>query len=163
MPPPLLFDLDQIDLSQTCLTQEQIYQHLPHRHEFMLLENVCYVDCAARQIVAYRDIRPGDWWFRGHVPGRPLLPGVLMLEMAAQLSAVLAKLIGDYDGFIGFGGIDQCKFRDTVVAGQRLYLICVGSGYRPRRIISETQGVVEGKIIFEARITGMILPPRASS
>ena len=157
MPPPLLIDLEKVDLSKTCLTQEQIYEWLPQRHEFMLLEEVCYIDHEAKRIVAFRDIRPDDWWFRGHVPGRPLLPGVLMLEMAAQLSAVFAKLLGVLEGFVGFGGIEGCKFRDVVQAPCRLYLLSAAREIRTRRITSDTQAVVDGKLIFEARITGLTM------
>jgi len=155
MPPPLLIDLTEVDPGQVCLTREQVYEYLPHRHEFMLLSGVCHLDVDAGKIVAFRDIRPDDWWFRGHVPGRPLLPGVLMLEMAAQTSAVLAKASGGHDEFIAFGGVDHCKFRDSVVAPARLDLLCVAVEKRPRRIVSDTQGVVDGRLIFEARITGL--------
>ena len=155
MPPPLLIDLEKVDLHRVWLTREQVYQHLPHRFEFMLLDGLCHVDVEGGQAVAFRDIKAGDWWFRGHVPGRPLLPGVLLLEMAAQASAVLARLSGGHDEFIAFGGVDRCKFRDAVVAPSRLYLLCSAVERRPRRIISDTQGVVDGQLIFEARITGL--------
>ncbi len=157
MPPPLLIDLNGIDLDKTCLTQAQIYEHLPHRHEFMLLEGICHLDVEARKVVGYRNIRPDDWWFRGHVPGRPLLPGVLMLEMAAQISAVMAKLLGGGQGFVAFGGVDNCKFREPVTAGARLYVLCVAVELRTRRIVSDVQGVVDGRLIFEARITGFVM------
>lgn len=161
MPPPLLADLEAINLDETCLTREEIYERLPHRYEFELLDGVCHVDEAKKVIVAYRDVTADDWWIRGHVPGRPLFPGVLMLEMAAQLSAVMAKLLGGFDGFIAFGGVDQCKFRETVTPPARFYLISAGADYRKRRIVSNTQGVVDGRMIFEARITGMLLPDGA--
>ncbi|MGD2109190.1 MAG: 3-hydroxyacyl-ACP dehydratase FabZ family protein [Phycisphaerae bacterium] len=157
MPPPLLIDLDQVDLDRVSLTREEIYQHLPHRHEFMLLDGVCHVDAAAHCLVAFVDVRPEAWWVRGHVPGRPLLPGVLMLEMAAQASALAAKTMVGQSGFIGFGGIEECRFRDIVVPSQRLYIICSGKDYRPRRVVSLTQGVVERKLVFEATITGLAL------
>jgi 3-hydroxyacyl-[acyl-carrier-protein] dehydratase len=157
MPPSLLIDLAKVDLRQSCLTQEQIYQHLPHRHEFMLLEGVCHLDKDAMQIVGYRDIRADDWWFRGHVPGRPLLPGVLMLEMAAQVSAVLANSIDSSRGFTAFGGVENCKFREAVTPGARLHVLARGIDIRSRRIISETQAVVDGRLIFEARITGLTM------
>lgn len=156
MPPPLLIDLQQLDLDRVCLTKEEIYKRLPHRFEFRLLDGVCMVDLERQRIVAYADIRSEDWWVRGHVPNRPLLPGVLMLEMAAHASAVLAKIQGN-DTFIGFGGVDNCKFRETVVPPARLYIIGVGVDYRPRRIVSDTQGVMDGKLVFEARITGLTI------
>lgn len=157
MPPPLLIDLQQVDLSRVLLTREQIYEQLPQRFEFMLLDGVCMLDRKGTRLVAYADIRPDDWWIRGHVPGRPLLPGVLMLEMAAQSSAVVAKVLTGIQAFIGLGGIEECKFRETVSPPARLYLLCVGDNYRTRRIVSRTQGVVDGRLIFEAKITGLAL------
>jgi 3-hydroxyacyl-[acyl-carrier-protein] dehydratase len=156
MPPPLLVDLQQLDLTRVRLNKDEIYERLPPRFEFRLLDGVCLVDLEGQRIVAYADIRSEDWWVRGHVPNRPLLPGVLMLEMAAHASAVLAKLQGN-DTFIGFGGVDNCKFRETVVPPARLYIIGVGVDYRPRRIVSDTQGVMDGKLVFEARITGLTI------
>ncbi len=157
MPPPLLIDLQQVDLSRVLLTREQIYEQLPQRFEFMLLDGVCMLDREGTRLVAYADIRSDDWWIRGHVPGRPLLPGVLMLEMAAQSSAVVAKVLTGIQAFIGLGGIEECKFRETISPPARLYLLCVGDNYRTRRIVSRTQGVVDGRLIFEAKITGLAL------
>ncbi len=157
MPPALLIDLSELDLSRVVLTREQIYEHLPHRFEFMLLDGVCMLDREGKRLVAYADIGPQDWWVRGHVPGRPLVPGVLMLEMAAHTSAVAAKVLAATDGFIGLGGVEECKFRDTVVPPARLYILCVGQALRTRRIVSSTQGVVDGRLIFEAKITGFTL------
>lgn len=157
MPPSLLVDLDRIDLSVVRLTQAEIYEHLPQRREFMLLDRVCHLDVEARVIVAYCDVKLEDWWVRGHIPGRPLLPGVLMLEMAGQASALLAKLLGDHDAFVGFGGVDRCKFRDTIVPPARVYVISVAMGLRHRRIICDSQGVSGGKLIFEAQITGVTM------
>jgi len=158
MPPPLLIDLDRVDTQRVLLSREQIYEkYLPHRFEFMLLDGVCHVDVSARTIVAFADIRPDAWWVRGHVPGRPLLPGVLMLEMAGQLAAIGAMLMIGNEGFIGYGGVNECKFRDTVVPPTRLYLLVLGTDIRPRRIVSQTQGVADGRLIFEATVTGMTL------
>jgi 3-hydroxyacyl-[acyl-carrier-protein] dehydratase len=152
----LLFNLAEVDLQQVCLDQAQIYEHLPQRHEFMLLQTVCHVDTERRRLVCFRDIEADGWWFRGHVPGRPLLPGVVMLEMAAQASALLAKLVMGYEEFLVFGGVDNGKFRETVKPGARLYVLAVSRDIRPRRVVSDVQGVVEGKLIFEASVTGMM-------
>ncbi len=157
MPPPLLIDLNEVDLGRVCLTREQIYQQLPQRFEFQVLGGACFVDCPGKRIVCFADVRSEDWWVRGHVPGRPLLPGVVMLEMAAQTSAVLAGQLDDNDAFIGFGGVERCKFRETVSPPARLYLLCVGLECRARRIVSAAQGVVEGRLVFEAQITGLTI------
>lgn len=156
MPPPLLIDIAGIDLGRTVLTKSQIYDLLLHRHEFQLLDGVCWYDVPTERIVTYAEVTPGDWWVRGHVQGRPILPGVLMLEMAAQSSAVLAKLAGN-EAFMGFGGVEHCKFREMVVPPARLHMLCTGVDYRARRIISETQGVVDGRLVFEAQITGLTI------
>lgn len=138
------------------MSQREIYDLLPHRHEFQVLDGVCSYDLGAQTIVTFANITSQDWWVKAHVEGRPLLPGVLMLEMAAQSSAVLAKIAGNQE-FLGFGGVENCKFRDTVVPPARLYLICVGVDYRSRRIVSNTQGVRDGKLVFEAQITGLTI------
>ncbi len=156
MPPALLFDIESIDLTRAALTKPQIYDLLLHRHEFQLLERVCSYDLASPRIVACAEITADDWWVRAHVEGKPLLPGVLMLEMAAQTSAVLARLAGN-DAFMGFGGVDRCKFREMIVPSTSLYLLCIGVDHRPRRIVSDVQGVVEGRVVFEARITGLTI------
>jgi 3-hydroxyacyl-[acyl-carrier-protein] dehydratase len=158
MPPPLLIDLARVDVDHTFLTKEQIYELLPQAFEFQVLDGLCHWDAVNAQGVAYADIELDAWWVRGHVPGRPLLPGVLMLEMAAQASAVVARLAGGLVGFVGFGGVDRCKFRETVVPPARLYVLCVAMAVRQRRIVSETQGVIDGRVVFEARITGLMLP-----
>lgn len=157
MPPPFLIELDQIGSGQTLLTRDEIYQHLPHGHEFKLLDGIQYMDQTQLHIVAYHDAKPDAWWCRGHVPGRPILPGVLMLEMAAQTAAVLAKLSGQFDGFIAYGGVDECRFREPVFPPSRLHILSVGREHRARRIVSDTQGVVDGRLVFEARVTGMVL------
>jgi 3-hydroxyacyl-[acyl-carrier-protein] dehydratase len=156
LPPPLLIDLDSTDLTAVAFTKTQIYDLLPHRHEFQVLDGVCMYNLPNQQIVTFVDITSQDWWVKAHVEGRPLLPGVLMLEMAAQSSAILAKLAGNNE-FLGFGGVEQCKFREQVTPPARLYLLCVGVDYRSRRIISNTQGVRDGRLVFEAQITGLTI------
>lgn len=158
MPPPLLVDLDQVDLDTVLLDRSEIYAHLPQRHEFQLLGGVCMIDAEQKKIVAFSDIGTDDWWVRGHLPGRPLLPGVLMLEMAGQVAGICAKLLVNVQGFVGFGGVSDCRFRQTVVPPARLYLLCIGTEFRSRRVVSKVQGVIEGRLIFEATVTGVTMP-----
>lgn len=157
MPPARLIDLAAIDLSEVCLSKTEIYERLPHRHEFQLLDGFIRADKALRHAVAFADIDEDAWWVRGHVEGRPLLPGVLMLEMAAQASAILSGIVTGSNRFLGFGAVDRCKFRDSITPPARLYILVLDVEDRPRRVVSETQGVCGEKLVFEAHITGMAM------
>jgi 3-hydroxyacyl-[acyl-carrier-protein] dehydratase len=155
MPPPLLFDLSELDLSRVVVSKEQVYEVLPHRHEFALVDGILYLDNETRRFVGFKDAQPDDWWTRGHIPGRPLLPGVLMIEIGAQLASYFAQsYLGD-DRFWGFAGVDGVKFRDAVTPPSRFYVLGIGLEIRRRRMVCQVQGVVDGTMVFEARITGM--------
>jgi len=105
--------------------------------------------------VAWRDVRDDEFWVPGHIPGRPLFPGVLMIEAAAQLASFMVlRRLPDHD-FLGFAGVDDVKFRGQVVPGDRLYVLMEQTEFRRRRCICNTQGLVRGEIVFEATITGM--------
>jgi 3-hydroxyacyl-[acyl-carrier-protein] dehydratase len=158
MPPPLLIDIRQIDLDRVLYTREQIYARLPQAHEFAQLDGVCYLDLERGEGIAFRDLRSDEWWCRAHLPGNPIFPGVLQLESAAQVAAFFTKYLGGYEGFVAFGGVDKCKFREAVIPPARIYYLCKKVEDRPRRVVCETQGVVQGAIVFEAVITGLATP-----
>ena len=162
MPPALIVDIASVDLDRTVYSREQIYRDiLPQRHEFQLLDGLCHLSHDAGELISYCDVREDAWWVRGHIPGRPIMPGVIMLEAAAQTANVGAAL-EDLDaykrkGFIGFGGVGDCKFRLGVLPPARLYILCTRIESRPRRFVSMTQGVVDGRIVFQATITGIVI------
>lgn len=163
MPPPALFQFHDLDLSRILIPPSEIYsQFLPHRHEFALLSGICHFDPVASRIVSVVEVSPQDWWVRGHIPGRPLLPGVLILEMAAQTVSVGSTLLDRHRSasqkpFVGFGGIESCKFREAVCPPARLHILGVEEENRPRRIVSRTQGYVGSNLVFEATITGLVM------
>ena len=101
-----------------------------------------------------------DFWVRGHIPGRPLFPGVMMIETAAQLVSYLCLKDSDpatTSGFLGFSAVDGVKFRGSVTHGQKLVITGRLEDIRPRRIRGYTQGFVDGKMVYEGMITGMWL------
>ena len=155
MAPPLVVDLSKIDLGRVVMSIDEIRQYIPHRYEMEQLTGVIHLDVAAGQIVAFKDVRPDEFWVRGHIPGRPLLPGVLMIEAAAQMSSLYYKKVQQDPRFLGFGGVDGVKFRGQVVPGDRLLLLGQAVEIRSRRAVFDTQGVVGNRLVFEARITGM--------
>lgn len=157
MPPPLLVDRSELTLDRVALTREQIYEHLPQRYEFQLLDGVHRLEIEGRWLVAWHDVRDDAWWCRGHLPGRPLLPGVLMLEMAAQAAALLWKFALNTDSFIGFGGVDTCKFREAVVPPAQLRILVKATDLRLRRVTADTQGLLDERIAFEATVSGITM------
>lgn len=155
MAPPLLVDLTKIDLGRVVIPLEEIRQYNPHRYEMEQLSGVIHLDTSAGQIVAFKDVRNDEFWVRGHIPGRPLLPGVLMIEAAAQMCSLYYKRVQNDPRFLGFGGVDGVKFRGQVVPGERLLLLGQAVEIRSRRAVFDTQAVVSGRLVFEGRITGM--------
>jgi 3-hydroxyacyl-[acyl-carrier-protein] dehydratase len=155
MAPSLLVDLSKIDLNRVQIPIEEIRQSNPHRFEMEMLSGCIYLDPEKGQIVAFKDVRPDEFWVRGHIPGRPLMPGVLMIEAAAQMSSLYYKRVQNDPRFLGFGGVDGVKFRGQVVPGDRLLLLGQAIEIRSRRAVFDTQGVVGDRLVFEARITGM--------
>jgi len=155
MAPTLLFDLESLDLSQPVQDVASIEMVNPHREPMRLLDGVLWENETLTLGVAYHDVRDDEFWVPGHIPGRPLFPGVLMIEAAAQLASFMVlRRMPDHD-FLGFAGVDEVKFRGQVVPGDRLLILMEQLEFRKRRSVCQTQGVVRGEIVFEARITGM--------
>jgi len=158
MPPPLLVDLDKLNTDRVLYDRSFIYSRLPQREEFSILDGVVFLDREAGLCVAYHDCRVDAWWVRGHIPGRPILPGVLQLEAAAQLIAFATRYVDGLDMFVAFGGVEVCRFREAVVPPARLWLISRITENRTRRVVGEAQGVVDGRLVFHATITGLAMP-----
>lgn len=119
------------------------------------LSAVHHLDPEAGVAVATRDIGHDEWWVRGHIPGRPVFPGVLLVEAAAQLATVLYRHLVRDDRFFGFGGIDGVRFRGVVEPGQRLVLLAKLRERKSRRAVFDCQGLVDGRLVFEGIVTGM--------
>jgi len=155
MPPPAILDPTSLDLSNPIAGPDQIAGINPHRHEFALLDGVVYCDVGNRVFAGYHDVREDAFWVRGHIPDRPLFPGVLMIEAAAQLASYMTHVILGAKGFIGFAGVDKVKFRGTIAPPARLVILGRGKSVRRRRTVCETQGFIGDTMVFEAEITGM--------
>ena len=154
MPRPL-FDLSTIDLNKVVADRADIEEAIPQRYEFAMLDGIIEINPDARRIVAFKDVRTDEFWVRGHIPGKPLFPGVLMVEAAAQMfSYYVRRCLGD-ERFVAFGGIDEFKFRGQVVPPARLILLGKVVEIRRRRYVSAVQGIVDGTIVFEGKITGL--------
>ena len=154
MAPRTLFDLSEIDLNRTMFDVSEIEAVNPHRGAMRMLDGVIWTNDGFSRGVAFKDVGSDEFWVPGHIPGRPVLPGVLMIEAAAQFASfcTLKRLESK---FMGFTGLDRVKFRGQVRPGNRLLILVDERDFRPRRSICDCQGMVDGALVFEGRITGM--------
>ncbi len=155
MPPKLFVDLEKVDMDKVIAGPEEIRKYNPQRYEFEQLEAIVLFDADAETAVGYKDLRDDEFWVRGHIPGRPLFPGVLMCESAAQICSYYFKKYTDTDKFLGFGGLDNVKFRGQVKPGDRFIVIAKKLEIGRRRAVFDCQGVVNGKLVFQGTVTGM--------
>jgi len=156
MPSKLLFDISRIDLTaDPVFTQQDILKVNPQSYEMQQLDGVLWYDEGKRLILGYKDVTEKEFWVRGHVPGRPIMPGVIMVESSAQLLSFFVKRVYAVEGFIGFAGIDSAKFRATVEPGVRLYLLGHITVFKRRLYTACIQGMVGDKMVFETTVSGL--------
>ena len=157
MPPKPLLDLGQLDLTGIEDDIEGICKYNRQRFEMELLDAIIKYDPEQQAVVAYKDARPADFWVRGHIPGRPLMPGVVICECAAQACSYFYGRSTGQDRFLGFAGMDGVKFRGQVLPGDRLVMVAKVREMKSRISSFECQGFLNNRMVFEGIIQGVAL------
>lgn len=158
MPPELNFDPSRLDLNRTVAGRPEIERVNPQRYEMAQLTAILHVDPSQNLIAGYKDVTADEFWVRGHMPDYPLMPGVLMCEAAAQLCSYYIMTNGMQQGdFLGFGGMENVRFRGPVRPGDRLVLVAKGTRMHRRQTIFSVQGFVGATMVFHADIIGVPL------
>jgi 3-hydroxyacyl-[acyl-carrier-protein] dehydratase len=132
---------------------------IPHRPPFLLVDEILELE-PGRRVVGRREVRADDWWFPGHFPDRPVLPGVLTIEAIAQCGAVAVLAEESNRGKLPyFAGIDDCRFKRVVEPGDELMLECEFVRVRGALARGEGRASVGGETAAQATLTVFVAPP----
>ena len=142
----------------------EILRILPHRYPFLLVDRILNIE-KGKRIVGVKNVTMNEPFFQGHFPGHPIMPGVLLIEALAQVSAVLAfKSADGHEGnLVYFMGIDKAKFRKLVLPGDQLRMEV--TVLRKRTLYWKTSGViyVESNVVCEAELMAMFAAEKGTT
>lgn len=151
---------NEYDLSTVIADIEEIRRYNQQRFEMEQLTAIVHEDKDRGLCVGYKDTSADEFWARGHFPNVPLMPGVIMCEAAAQLSSYFSQKHQLLEAeMIGFGGLEDVRFREPVRPGERLVIAVERVRVRPKAmIVCRFQGLVDSNIVVEGVIKGVPLP-----
>jgi len=135
-----------------------ILKALPHRYPFLLVDRILEYE-KEKRIVGIKNVTFNEPFFTGHFPGRPIMPGVLIIEAMAQIGGVL--LLQEHDlrekGLVYLVGIDNAKFRKTVIPGDQLKLVVDVLRYKYKICKMRGEAFVDGSLVAEAEFLTSIV------
>jgi 3-hydroxyacyl-[acyl-carrier-protein] dehydratase len=155
----LILDHSAYDLNDVVADTDEIQRYNPQRYEMAQLTAICYEDPENCICVGYKDLRTDDFWVRGHMPGMPLMPGVVMCEAAAQTASYFALKYRLMDAkVIGYGGLEDVRFRGVVRPGDRFVVVAKLLKVRRLMLTCEFQCFVDRNLVCEGILKGVPLP-----
>jgi 3-hydroxyacyl-[acyl-carrier-protein] dehydratase len=147
------------DTTAVLLTTAEIRRLIPHRWPFLLVDRIVEEDRSRGYIRGQKAVAASEWYFGGHFPELPVMPGVLQVEALAQTMAVYVAREPGFGDRIGlFAGIDECRFKRVVTPGDRLTLEVTMEKLGRRFGRGQAVASVDGEVACEARIS-FIIPP----
>ena len=134
----------------------EIQKILPHRYPFLFVDRVLDIE-PGKKITAFKNVSMDEPFFQGHFPGRPIMPGVLMVEATAQAGGILVSKSkpNNDDNLVYFMSIEKAKFRKPVVPGDQLVLEVEALQSRGKVWKFKGEAKVDGKVVCEAEFMAM--------
>ncbi|MBI5435086.1 MAG: beta-hydroxyacyl-ACP dehydratase [Planctomycetes bacterium] len=159
MPSQPIVDFDTLDLSRPAFGMDEVRKFCKQRGRFEMLDGVLLFAPEQSLCIGFKDVRADDWWATDHIPGRPIFPGALQCEAAAQLSTFdyLKRRPDAAHVFLGFAGLDSVRFRGMVAPPSRLVIATRAIKSRSSMFIYEAQGFVGRQMVFEGQILGTVV------
>jgi 3-hydroxyacyl-[acyl-carrier-protein] dehydratase len=154
----LILDFSEYDVNRVVADIEEIRSFNPQRYEMEQLTAICHEDHEKNVCVGYKDLSASEFWVRGHMPGLPLMPGVIMCEAAAQLASYYSHKFNLMSGIIGFGGLEDVRFRGVVRPGDRFVIVSRLLKLRRSIMTCEFQCFVKQNLVCEGVLKGVALP-----
>jgi 3-hydroxyacyl-[acyl-carrier-protein] dehydratase len=144
------------ELMSQIKTITEIFEYLPHRYPFLLIDRVTDLT-KSESIKGYKNVTVNEEMFNGHFPGQPIMPGVLILESMAQISGILAfesrgSRPADGTNYL-FGGVEKAKFRRQVIPGDRLEIHSSIVAERKIMMKFDCEAYVDGQLACSATLS----------
>ena len=144
-------------MQEQCFNIDDIRAVLPHREPFLFVDRIIEMEYGKRA-VGIKNVTINDYFFKGHFPNRPVMPGVLIIEAMAQVGGVMMLAPEENRGKLAFFmAINNVKFRKTVVPGDQLFLEVTAGKMKSKTGIVHGRALVEGKVVAEADLMFAII------
>jgi 3-hydroxyacyl-[acyl-carrier-protein] dehydratase len=157
----LILDPSEYDLNHVIADIEEIRRYNRQRYEMEQLTAVCHEDHDRHLCVGYKDLGPDEFWARGHMPGLPIMPGVVMCESAAQLASYYAQKLQLLEAeVIAFGGLQDVRFRGFVKPGNRFVVVVRLLRVRSTMLSCQFQCLVRNYLVCEGILKGVPVPEK---
>ena len=138
------------------LNKEQIKEIIPHRDPFLFLDEIIELN-DSKSAIGIKHVTKDEFYFKGHFPGKPVVPGVIIVESLAQVGAVILLSDEKFKGQLAyFTGIKNAKFRKSVVPGDIMHLHCELTKMKGQFGFGSAKAYVENDLVCEVQISFMV-------